>query len=342
MRTTSRHWRTRRLFGLCISLVLAFTVLSGGCGGFFSSLRNDVDFDVFNEELFFNRASNGHVSAKLFHISKECAPIVSFGGVGKMLGELVDAQAMKLDKTSVNVILPLYGFLKTAEVVARTSYNLGHQRVDAIIHLRQVHNVSFFLVSPPSHLPHLWASTRVQDAYNLPKGVRADSRDLFFSFVAAEIIKANARRYPVHDLLVHSHGATNAPVNYFLRHSLPAERKSKIRLVYTVHDYNSEPFITFRPSEVSHYTFHMPGRSQKSIYSLDPAQHERVPFACHPSSIQNVGVHSPYFTDRRKLLHSTYFVSCADAVSTVSKGMMWDLMRAKGDFASLILHFQFG
>jgi len=168
-----------------------------------------------------------------------------------MLGDLVDAQASTLTNTSIVVILPNYCFLEPAEVIARVSYTFASRQVHTdVSFVRYGNGSTFFLVSPPSNNPLLWSGTHVEDAYNLPKGMKADTRDVYFSFIAGEIIKARLKRRPNRSVYVHSHGATNAPVIYFLRLSVPSRN---LRLIYTAHDYHSEPYITYRSTDVKKY-----------------------------------------------------------------------------------------
>ena len=80
------------------------------------SKANAVSLQIFKNEAFYGLETSRQY---IYHVSKECAPVVAFGGVGQMLGDLVDAQASTLTNTSIFIILPNYGFLRPAEVVAR-------------------------------------------------------------------------------------------------------------------------------------------------------------------------------------------------------------------------------
>ena len=292
---------------------------------------NATSLEISMTEAFF-----GHELSQqyIYHVSKECAPIVAFGGVGQMLGELVDAQASTLTNTSIVVIMPNYGFLRPTEVVARVSYTFAFRRVHTdVSFVRYKNGLTFFLVSPPSNHPLLWSGTRVEDTYNLPRGLKADTRDVYFSFIAGEIIKARLKRHSNRPAYVHSHGATNAPVNYFLRLAVPFP--GNMKLIYTAHDYNSEPYITYRSSEVEKYT-PLPLNCDRPLeFTARPTSKL---FGCNPS--KNNPETQTLCLRGKRTLQSTYFISCADAFSTVSRGMKSNLMRASMDFASLLLNFE--
>lgn len=270
----------------------------------------------------------------IYHVSKECAPLVAFGGVGHMLGELVDAQATTLKNTSTVVILPKYGFLGHANtVVARVSYTNAFRRLHSDIYMiRHDNDLTFYLVSAPSNHPLLWSSTRVENVYNLPRGLKADTRDLYFTFIAGEIIKAMIERHPSRPAYVHSHGATNAPVNYYLRLAYPSP--GNLKLIYTAHDYNSEPTITYRSTEVERFAPLPLDCEHQTAMNSHP---KSMFFGCNPLKEHP---ETQFECLRGKRLFSTYFVSCADAFSAVSSGMKSNLMRTTGDFAFLLLSFE--
>lgn len=289
-----------------------------------------VSIQIKSEVFFGHEISHQYV----YHVSKECAPVVAFGGVGQMLGDLVDAQASTLSNTSIVVILPKYAFLEPAEVIARVSYTFASRRVHTdVSFVRYENGLAFFLVSPPSNHPLLWSATHVENIYNLPKGLKADTRDVYFSFIAGEIIKARLKRHSNRHAYVHSHGATNAPVNYFLRLSVPSP--GNLKLIYTAHDYNSEPKIIYRSSEVEKYT-PLPLNCDRPLEST--ARPNSMFFGCKPS--KNIPETQTLCLRGKHSLYSTYFVSCADAFSTVSLGMKSNLMHAVKDFAFLLLNFE--
>ena len=295
------------------------------------SKADAVSLQIFKNEAFYGLETSQQY---IYHVSKECAPVVAFGGVGQMLGELVDAQASTLTNTSIVVILPNYGFLRPAEVVARVSYTIASRRLHTdVFFVRYGNDLTFFLVSPPSNHPLLWSGTRVEDSYNLPRGLKADTRDVYFSFVAGEIIKARMERHSKRPAYVHSHGATNAPVNYFLRLSVPSH--GNLKLIYTAHDYNSEPYITYRSTEVNRYAPQLLN-CNRPAKAIAPSNSKN--FGCNPSKnhpeTQILCMHGKH------TMHATYFVSCADAFSTVSHGMKSNLMHASMNFASLLLNFE--
>ncbi len=141
------------------------------------------------------------------------------------------------------------------------------------------------------------------------------------------------KRYPTRHVYVHSHGATNAPVNLFLR--LPGTSHGNLKLIYTAHDYNSEPYITYRATEV--YRFAPQLRSCDRVTKTN-ALYDSVQFACNPS--RNYPEEQISCMHKTHTLYSTYFVSCADAFSTVSSRMKDNLIHAQRNFAILLLHFQ--
>ncbi len=85
----------------------------------FLSKVEDPSLQVFNFDEFYGVETSQQY---VYHVSKECAPVVAFGGVGQVLGDLVNAQAGTLRDTSIIVILPKYAFLEPTSVIARISY----------------------------------------------------------------------------------------------------------------------------------------------------------------------------------------------------------------------------
>ena len=156
--------------------------------------KNDVEgaFDLDLEgttDVFLSKIRRSGAKP-VFHLSKEAIPLVSFGGVGQIVGDLARVQGEE-GTNFVGVILPKYGFLDLSRIspLAKFSFVIGRRKVSGKIFHALRDNVHFVLIGPPSMAPTLWSSSRVEDSYNCPKGFKPEDRDLYFTFVASKIIE---------------------------------------------------------------------------------------------------------------------------------------------------------
>ena len=273
---------------------------------------------------------------RIIHVSKECSPVTTFGGVGQMLGELTVAQS-KLTDTSVAVVMPKYGSIDHVVYLWTTySFHFGNKLVTGDVYKHQAGKVTFILIGTPSIYPLLWTSQRVEDAYNCPSGTHPQDRDLLFSFVAASLIKsilpAEKERAHFGKFIVHAHGATNVPVLWFLK-SLALPFGS---LIYSIHDYDSEVKVLYSMKKISAYSNLSPCKTSLR------AKEEQSPvvFACHGSSQAETispTVETCGHSSQRRV-PAAYFSSCADVITSVSSGMIKELMLADPHTAELLLH----
>lgn len=156
-----RIWRSRR-GRRTVLLAVAFIAVGFIAGNNFIWLFLHADSAEFALETvpgFRNHFEGLH---HVIHVSKECSPVISFGGVGQMLGELAAAQAQTLESTRITVILPKYGFIDDLEVNLAGKYrtSFGSQHLNGEIFIREVHSVNFLFVSNPTGMDKLWRSRR--------------------------------------------------------------------------------------------------------------------------------------------------------------------------------------
>ena len=272
--------------------------------------------------------------ALVVHIAKESAPVVAFGGVGQVVGEISRWQASDTN-TTVAVILPHYGFIdkwQKPETFAHFSFRLKHGTVHGKLYYLQRGEVSYFFVSSPSHMHDLWKSTHVEDVYNLPRRlfskVLNSDRDLYFSFLAAHVVRFLSRT-KVSDkksIIAHVHGATNAAAMFFLR----AVNEKFLSIIYTVHDYNAEPFISYDLEKIFSY-------SKRSSYrNFRYFGKERKLMHCDTEEPRKMRTKS----FRGKKISSSEFAFCADIITTVSKGMIWEIMQRSEEYARLFITYE--
>ena len=266
----------------------------------------------------------------IIHIAKECSPVVSFGGVGNFLGELVEAQAASMEDTCIVVILPKYRFEETSRLTAKYAYMFKGRNVVGNLFHRYHAGITHIMIGAPSCYPNLWAGAREESAYDRPAGIQKDDRDLFFSFMSAEVVRLLKSRQLAESpsAVVHAHGATNVPVLMFLRFT---QREQKIRLVYTVHDYNSEPKLKYAAHKIAEYVSFRGHTSNRCVHG------RRHSFACALTGGTPRG--TPDYLGRSSL-GAEYFAACADDISTVSAGMIKHVMDISDGYAELLLKFR--
>ena len=278
------------------------------------------DLDFF-DNVVTPTHSSGHRQMLIVQVSKESSPIASFGGVGQVVGDIAKAHGSAQHAIPF-VILPRYKFIQGSRSLARFHFTHRLQVVEGSLEYYFAGDVNFILVGSPSHVPKLWASANIEDAYNCPKRMRPEERDLYFSFVASKIVE-RLHKNSNSAVIVHAHGATNAPVLMFSKQSLAFE----VRTVYTMHDYDSEPWVTYSASKIVQY--------QGNTCPRQLTTRQGRGYACHTPFTP---VTPPECLTSRSV-GAAYFVSCADYITTVSSGMLNDLLHSNEYLATLILSY---
>ena len=244
----------------------------------------------------------------VIHVSKESTPIVPFGGVGQIVGEIARGQTKTF---TTAVILPHYGFITNTQALLKFEFWIRGTRVQGSVHYLKHGDAFFFFIGPPSHISKLWQSTHIEDAYAQPRTllhkIKAYTTDLYFSFVAAQLVSyISAHQSIVQEscFVAHVHGGSNAPTLWFLRQLSP-----DISTIYTVHDYNREPFITYPVESVRMYAQKV-STKREEIYMCD---------------MDNPRLSTSVLLNTRNRLSAAHFASCANVVTTVSEGMVTEL-----------------
>lgn len=298
---------------------------------YITSQVGDVDavtsFMFTSEHLSINTVtdacttSNGSAPPRrmLLHISKECAPLVSFGGVGQVVGELARPQTKVF---STAAILPNYGFIKNGKPFLEFEYRVGIGKVRGVVHHLKHEDVVYFLIGPPSNIKQLWEVGRIEDVYMQPnmgfRKAKAYTTDLYFSFVASKValfVSARLRTSCQCSTVVHAHGGSNAPVLWFLRHS-----RLEIPSIYTIHDYNREPSITYPIRSIS-------------VFSRSVTTKQGFVRLC--DKYDTLSIRQKRIIHRKRL-NAADFAWCADIITTVSKGMIKELSIANEHYTDLL------
>lgn len=264
----------------------------------------------------------------VIHVAKECHPVVSFGGLGQVVGA-ISAGAAEFKNTSVAVILPKYGFVARTVKLVSFEFRLASGTIRGSVHSSYVGGVLYFFVGAPSHMSKLWRSKKIEDTYKVPstwiRKFTAADRDLYFSFVAAHIIYMLSTRaslgVPGGRLVAHVHGATNVPTTWFLRRLDPT-----ISSIYTVHDYNAEPWISWHVKRTARYaqTAFNVFNGRLNIFFCDELR---------------PGKRRPLSMKYKQKISSAEFAYCADVITTVSKGMIQNIMHENEPYARLFISF---
>lgn len=272
-----------------------------------------------------------HRGRLIIHIAKECSPVVSFGGVGQFLGELAEAQAKYMEDDCIVVIMPKYRFEEKSRLTAEYKYRFKGQNVVGNIFYRYRSGISHIMIGAPSCYPRLWLGMREETAYDRPNGMQKEDRDLFFGFIAAEVVRLlkSMQSEETPSAVVHAHGATNVPILGFLR---TTQDEGKFILVYTVHDYNSEQNLKYTADKIAEYLSH---RGHYTSHRCTPETLSL--FACSLSGVKSR--EDPGCLGRIRL-GPEYFASCADAISTVSAGMIKHVMEISDGYTELLLRYR--
>ena len=273
----------------------------------------------------------------IIHVAKESSPLAEFGGVGQVVGELASLQASTVINRTVVVILPKYRFMSDLQLGARFRFTYNRVIAYGAIYNTRVGHLHALLIEAPTVFPQLWQSRNLENMYDCPRGMRSEQRDLYFSFVASEVIKALAASQSSdstgRNTVVHVHSATNAPVMWFLKKT---GSLSNARLIYTIHDYDSEPHKTYSLRELSKYSQIKESMCGEQIKELKELTLARVSWS---SSARFRHIADKLYTRmlvRSIILNSAYFTACADMISTVSKGVVDELLKSRSSISSLL------
>ena len=191
------------------------------------------------------KTQNNTSSQQLFviHVSKESTPVVPFGGVGQIVGEIARGQT---DNFTTVVILPRYGFIANTQTLLRLEFRIQGKNVKGTVHYLKRGNAVFLFIGPPSHISKLWQSTHIEDAYAQPRvllrKIKAYATDLYFFFFCrgtARFIHVSSTSKCLTRKLFRCTRAWWSNVRLWF----PRRPSPDISTIYTVHDYNREPFI---------------------------------------------------------------------------------------------------
>lgn len=242
--------------------------------------------------------------------------MASFGGVGQAVGELTTALSTNLPNVCVVNVIPKYGFLDTFHAALSFDITIDGRLGQAEVFFHYANSVTFLMISAPTFYPGLWQSKSVEDAYNCPRSIRREDRDLYFTFSAAQLITALADHDKVLTV-VHAHGASNAPVLWFLR-------ERPVKKVYSIHDYNSETQLAYTLRKTSLF-----GSIDGLVLALKAAEQDKK------SRLLRL------VSEHRVPVRASFFASQADIITTVSSGMVSPLMQLDSSYGELLLHYKF-
>ena len=249
--------KLRRQFGARRNVFLLLPVTTVVCMNASSSVRQLQRSVSILCNLGGARLDLRHKTA-IFHITKEIDGIAPFGGVGKVIHELVRSQRSKRE---IVVVLPKYGFLRGVEI---SQISIRHNNeVSGDVFYVKVENIHYVLIGPPSTCPPLWQSLEPNNMYTIPKkcsraGFSREDRDLYFTFMAAYFmlnLNENVQYTTTpssHHAIVHVHSSHNAPFLAFYKSGAVARLKNT-KLMYTMHDYVDELRATYTQRAIFRY-----------------------------------------------------------------------------------------
>lgn len=261
-----------------------------------------------------------------FHLTKESAPVVAFGGVGMIVGDLSAGQALD-QGSAVVVILPRYGFIRNDTFLRRFSFCYGGKLLKGQLSMLTQANTTYVFISAPSHCSQLWRSSHSENIYDIPKscrrmGFEVDDRDLYYSMVAAQIV-GNCRDLhslwshcdPRNSVGVHIHSAHNSPAALFLRSK---RFDAQLAILYVMHDYNNEPYVFYVSRKLYYY---IPMSEVVCVHADAPQAWEIAAVTTHKVAASEM-------------------IACADLIVLVSRGMLTDLLQSSPQTAQLLRQFK--
>jgi glycogen synthase len=270
---------------------------------------------------------------------------VNFGGVAQVVAALASGFTTQLRGTRVFVLLPHYGFILKTSVIAQFEYRMPKGMRKVSISALELGDVTFILLGAPSHHPKLWSSMKVEDIYNikhhsLGHQISPTERDLHFSFVAAHAIQliSSLGTRSEQGVFVHVHGATNAPIGWFLRNSY-FQKALSVRILYTIHDYNSEPYVIYDGAMLEKFQQSQGKNTRASFRVLDRIRGRRnqklfLRMCTSETNQSNLALTKNYYYGSANML------DCFDAVTTVSEGMIPSLLKTHSAMARSIIELQ--
>lgn len=254
-------------------------------------------------------------------ISKELSGIASAGGMGVVVRELA-VLSLEMGHSSA-VIMPRYRGLTSSRYMSCVTFQLKTNIIVAAIHHAVMKTssgvVHVFLVDYPKQSRNKWPHVDGH-LYELTKGQSWQTRDLFFSLVAAHIVKQlehYVARFEAHRrVLVQVHGVSNAPSIVFMRLLTNAS------ILYRAHDYMDEVRLAYDYDMVKDY-----------IHSVAPchpcaSESNRLWAFCEGTGLIRV----PCSAVGTFALHSDVFFACADTLSPVSHAMLSYMMTSETSF----------
>ena len=338
-----RRVKRYRCAAVATSSVLLYFLLARVAQQVFRPYAEIVGFDLVEPlvPLFGDRKDQKPRNI-IFHVSRECESIASFGGLGKVVGALSSAQSAKMKNSVVAVILPKYKSVRhKPRVLARLKFRQGRIVVQSTLHHIEERGVGYFFISPPSTFPQLWSSHRPEDIYVLPRFMKVEERDIYFSRLAANTIVFLTEQFSKwsgsHTLprtLVHIHGATNSPTSWFLRDAM-FRGKMHLSVMYTMHDYNSEPFLLYDRAALKEYGVRSRCRraNTQAAHRMCDDNFNQVPASC----VSDKAIRPPDLS-----VGSANFGYCVDVITTVSHGMVHELLHnTHTAMAELMLEYSY-
>ena len=256
---------------------------------------------------------------KIFHVTKETEFLAPYGGVSRVVHELATTQ---LARFNVFVVLPKYGFISKARKLCEISVRLKGttRKLDIKAHVEYARGINYVLISPPRACPTLWSSVAREEMYTVPRSCRIlgfdkQARDLYFTFAATAFFqstmlrsmeKTNVRtpQRANERVIFHVHSSHNAPFVYFAMQNGAVTWGSRVRYIYTLHDYDGEMKTTYKKSDVL-----------RLAHSLRHT--EDIPM----SKVGCMAKQHRQFIEKRNL-HAFELAMCANAITSVSQGML--------------------
>jgi glycogen synthase len=176
----------------------------------------------------------------IIHVTREFSPIVSYGGLGPVIGSIAKYQSLDLENECF-VILPYYSSLpRNFEKFKDFSVQYGTNIMSVPVYVMNSGNIRLFLLGNGDKSPfdHMWEVTK-NNLYATASDITSTLRESYFNLLAAKIVKKIATSRMSRNVTVHIHGSTNAIVVPLVHQYFAPTRRPAI--VYTMHDYNSEP-----------------------------------------------------------------------------------------------------
>jgi glycosyltransferase involved in cell wall biosynthesis len=326
----------RRIFYLIVSCSLLVQVF------FLSQVSSRPYYHLRTPLLYFHDAS-------IIHISREIFPDAAFGGLGRVVGDIASEQIV--NGLNVIVVLPAYPFLLDTLTESNSICRdipksvMMWDEFGSHVHINVIARLSrsgacLALISVPEEGPfaNLWSmAVSSLDIYKVPRGIDHVDREDYFSAVSAALVVSITKqlRSSCHHRIccdwgcvgAQIHGSLQSSAVWHIFNALPFGQRPII--LYTLHDYGDEFLSLLSHSRLRRFS--ITSTRQQFVKDLVCPSVWEVKIDFNISSWLSCVAYTQSYRIGTELA-----ISLADVTTTVSKGMVDEILRNSSNIPSQV------